>query len=94
VTSTESTDFLDPARNIRAAVARAEQALGAFEEGATFPEVLEQLEKAHYRLERAQRAIVDLATEQGLAWDELAGPLGMNAREARRRFTESAWLGR
>jgi hypothetical protein len=87
-------DYLDPGRNMRAAVARIQQALAALDEAASYPEVLEQLEKAHYRIERAQRELVADAIEDGTSWPDIAGPLGLNPGQARARFRESAWLGR
>jgi hypothetical protein len=88
-------DFHDPARVLPAAVARIESALalGLHPRSPDRLEALEQLEKAHYRIERAQRAVIDDLRAQGTPWSDIAGPLGLTEREARRRFS-SAWLGR
>jgi transcriptional regulator GlxA family with amidase domain len=86
-------DFLDPNRNVRAAIARQRHALAMLEEQHQTLEALEQLEKAHYRIERAQRELAERLQAAGHSWEEIAAPLGLSARETRRRFA-SAWLGR
>ena len=82
-----STDFNDPARLMRAAVARINEALADFEETGAGPEALEALEKAHYRIENAQRSLADAYTD-GLAdgWVEVADAIGMTRDQARARF--------
>jgi DNA-directed RNA polymerase specialized sigma24 family protein len=96
------TDYLDPARNLKSATGRISFALDAIEDTEattitgrpTEVEALEHLEKAHYRLERAQRALVEQLRGRGTSWDEIADAVQMEPRAARKRFTESAWLGR
>jgi hypothetical protein len=85
-----SDDFLDPERNIRAAIGRAQQALDAYQRGPTdvLGDVIEQLEKAHFRLERAEREIIADALDAGVTWRDVGAVLGTNAGQARARFRE------
>jgi hypothetical protein len=102
VSTPTETEYMDPARNLRAATGRVSMALDAIEDPeatniAGRPnelEALESIEKAHYRLERAQRSLVEAMRAREIPWDQIAGPLGMTAAQARRRFTDAAWLGR
>jgi hypothetical protein len=99
-----STEFTDPARLVRAAIARLSVALDAIEDPDTETaagrpvavEVLEHLEKAHYRVEIAQREIAKAhtATNDRDAWAQVADAVGQTPNEARARFRDSAWLGR
>jgi DNA-directed RNA polymerase specialized sigma24 family protein len=82
-----SSDFHDPERNIRAAIGRAEWALDLYQQAPPAPaDVLEQLEKAHSRLERAQAEVVAYAIAAGSSWDDVASVLGLSNRQAKARF--------
>jgi hypothetical protein len=89
-------DYRDPVRLMRAAIARINEALADFDHSGAGPDVLAALEKAHYRVEIAQREIASAYTDGAPAdaWDQVADAVGATPAEARRRFTESAWLGR
>jgi hypothetical protein len=93
---TRPDDYLNPQRLMRAAVARIEEALHEYDQGGAGPDVLAALEKAHYRIETAQREIAGAFTDGNVpeAWTEVADAVQMDERAARRRFTASAWLGR
>jgi hypothetical protein len=92
---TTSTDYLDPERLMRAAVGRVREALERYEAGGHAPDVLAALERAHYRIETAQREIANAhaATYGREAWDGIADAVGSTPAEARGRFTDG-WLGR
>lgn len=83
-----SDDFYDPARNIAAAANRAHQAHAHLAAGDRL-DALHQLEKAHYRLERAEAEIVADLLELGTSWTAIATALQMRPGEARRRFREA-----
>jgi hypothetical protein len=91
-----SDDYRDPARLMRAAIARITEALADFDDSGAGPDVLAALEKAHYRIETAQREIADAYTDGAPAdaWEQVGDATGTTGPEARARFTESAWLGR
>jgi hypothetical protein len=95
---TTSDDFTDPARLIRAAIRRLEQALHTIEDGSRYePDAIAALERAHYRTEIAQRELATRYTEtyrDPHAWARVADAVGSTPNEARARFRESAWLGR
>jgi hypothetical protein len=89
-------DFYDPRRNLRSAVARLNLAVKALDEGAVYPEVIELLEKAHYRIERAQESVaLDFleeydATNEAEAWQHIADAVGSSPRQARKRFRRAS----
>jgi transcriptional regulator GlxA family with amidase domain len=83
-------DFTDPARALPAAVARIRHAL-ALDVHPRSPaadrlEALHQLEKAHYRIERAQRALAADLLAQQIPLVEIADATQTTVRTARRRF--------
>jgi DNA-directed RNA polymerase specialized sigma24 family protein len=94
-------DFHDPERNLRSATGRISIALDVITDPeptnvAGRPsalEALEHLEKAHYRIERAQRTVIDQLRADGMRWAEIADALSLTPDQARARFT-TAWLGR
>jgi hypothetical protein len=86
VTTDSPEAFHDAKRLVRAAIARQRHALAQIEEHRADLDTLEQLEKAHYRIENAQSQLAERLAAAGHPWEEIAEPLGLTAREARRRF--------
>jgi hypothetical protein len=88
VTLDPSDEYLDPQRLMRAARARIDEALALLDEGDQLLGVLHALEKAHYRLETAQREIAAdyLEERPASAWEDLAAAVQMDVRPARERF--------
>jgi AraC-like DNA-binding protein len=78
--------FYDPERNMHSALGRIAHAMQLHDDRTAAIDALEQLEKAHYRLERAQGAVVAQAIADGTTWSDVAFVLGMAPRHARRRF--------
>ena len=80
------TDFYDPERNMHAALGRISHAMQLHDDRTAALDAIEQLEKAHYRLERAQGRIVAQALADGSSWPAIADSVGMHQRHARARF--------
>ena len=81
-----ATDFYDPERNMHAALDRVAHAMQLHDDRTAALDAIEELEKAHSRLERAQGAIIALALADGTSWADIASVLGMHHRGARIRF--------
>jgi hypothetical protein len=94
---TTSDDFHDPARLIRAAIRRLEQALHTIEDGSRYePDAIAALERAHYRTEIAQRELAtrytDTYRDDPDAWARVADATGCTPNQARARFRQSGRL--
>ena len=81
-----ATDFYDPERNMHAVLGRVSHAMQLHDDRTAALDTIEQLEKAHYRLERAQGGIIAQAIADGSSWEAIAFVLGMTPRAARARF--------
>jgi hypothetical protein len=84
-----SDEYLDPLRLMRAARARIEEAIDLLTADGVQPlGMLHALEKAHYRLETAQREIAAdyLEERPASAWQDVADAVQMKPGQARARF--------
>jgi hypothetical protein len=80
-------------RLIRAGIGRAETALALLERDAMYEAdevpalaALYALEKAHYKVERAQGRLVAALREAGYGWPEIGAELGLSRQGARKRY--------